>query len=305
MNFSIILASRERVHLLDSLLASIAQTTADKANVEGLVCIDKDDRVTRRFLDRFQQNYSSCAHFILRERSRNLNEAYLTWAFRSFAKGDFAIICNDDCVFKTPNVDQIILGKLNQYLSDKPDGVVYGWIADALTERALGLNYCCFPLISRKAAEAVGFVMPSYFHSWGADIAVWRIYNAINRVCDLGEMLIEHISYHSNKRSRDHISSWVEQLQRDSPAHPLNDYDISTHVNKLTQVIGGVRNFNKPQTITNATIRGATIVGATIVGGVVTGGEVGAGRIVGGTVSGGVLQGGELREGVVDGHVQD
>ena len=137
MNFSVILASRERVSLLDSLLKSLEANTADKVNTEVIVCVDDDDVTTRRYSERLK---SSCsfARMVTRPRTRNLNDGYLNWAWRNFATGDYIVICNDDCVFSTPNWDQIALAKLNRFLEDKPDGIVYGWIEDALIERAAG-----------------------------------------------------------------------------------------------------------------------------------------------------------------------
>ena len=139
MNFSVILASRERVSLLDSLLKSLEANTADKVNTEVIVCVDDDDVTTRRYSERLK---SSCsfARMVTRPRTRNLNDGYLNWAWRNFATGDYIVICNDDCVFSTPNWDQIALAKLNRFLEDKPDGIVYGWIEDALIERAAGLD---------------------------------------------------------------------------------------------------------------------------------------------------------------------
>lgn len=235
MNFSVILASRERVSLLDSLLRSLEANTADKANTEVIVVIDNDDHLTRRFSERLK-NACSFARVISRERVGNLNEHYLNWAWRNFSTGDYVVICNDDTVFSTPNWDQIALGKLNKFLEDKPDGVVYGWIEDALIERAGGLNYCCFPLISRAAAQVLNWVMPPDFPGWGADIGLWRVYSAIDRVCDLSAIRIDHVSYHSGKRQRDHISYHVEQLSSGTP-HPMLEYDPNPAIAKLLEHI--------------------------------------------------------------------
>lgn len=234
MNFSIILASRERTHLLDPLLHSIQRTTSDPGNTEVLVCIDEDDRQTLEYTK--QVKACKFSHFFVRPRQRNLNHEYLNWAWKNHSSGKFVIICNDDCLFQTPNWDQIILHKLNAYLADKPDGVVYGWISDSLIERAGGLNYCCFPLVSRSAGLVLNWIMPPEFDAWGADIGLWRVYNCIGRVCDLSEMLIDHISYHSGKRERDEISRYVQQISRKS-INPIVGYDIKSPTDTLHNYI--------------------------------------------------------------------
>jgi hypothetical protein len=304
MNFSIILASRERVHLLDSLLNSIVKTTADKNNCEVIVIIDSDDRVTRRFMERFQ-NTCPFARFVVRERAHNLNDDYLNWGWRNFSTGDNIIVVNDDTVFKTPNWDHIIMANLSRYLADKPDGVAYGWIEDGLPDRAAGVHYCCFPLITKKAAEVLGFVMPPQFPGWGADIGVFRIYQAINRICDLSAVTLDHVSYHNGKRARDHISHEVERKSNET-IHPMLGFDVSTYVDRLTKYIGGDKNYSKSgivtgATITNATLTDVTIIGGRIVGGKVSGGKIEGGRLASGTIKTGVVEAGDFQHGFITG----
>jgi hypothetical protein len=292
MNFSIILASRERVHLLDSLLNSIVANTADHKNCEVIVAIDNDDRITRRYLDRFQ-NTCPFVRFVSRDRAPNLNDDYLNWAWRNFSTGDNIIVMNDDVVFKTPHWDHHIMANLSRYLCDKPDGVAYGWIQDGLLNRAGGLNYCCFPLITRKAAEVVGFVMPPQFPGWGADIGVYRIYAAIDRICDLSSVTLDHVSYHTGKRSRDHISHHVEAK---GGTHPFDAFDPSPYIDRLLQYIGGDKSFNRSGFVTGATITNATLTDVTIMGGRIVGG-----RVEGARIQGGKLMSGSIKTGVVDG----
>lgn len=235
MNFSILLASRERVNLLESLLNSLEQNTADKKNTEVIVVIDDDDYLTHKLLDRIKK-VCSFAKIVSKERSKNLNDDYLNWAWKNYATGDYIIVCNDDCVFSTPNWDQIALVELNKYLADKPDGITYGWIEDSLKDRAGGMNYCCFPLVSNAAAKVLDWVMPAEFPGWGADIGLWRIYSSIDRVCNLSDVKIDHISYHSGKRVRDHVSYYVEQLSA-SGMHPMTQYDSNVPAQKLLNFI--------------------------------------------------------------------
>lgn len=300
MNFSIILASRERVYLLDSLLSSIMATVGDKDNCEVICVLDNDDRVSRRFIDRFNE-ICPFAHFVFRERAKNLNDDYLNWAWKNYANGDNIIVMNDDVVFKTPNWDQIIMAKLSQYLADKPDGVAYGWIQDGLPSRAGNLNYCCFPLVTRKAAEAVGFVMPREFAGWGADIGLYRIYDAVNRVCDLSDVSLEHLSHHTGARSRDHINHGVEERSLGS-AHPINGFNIGPYVGELLKSIHTNSTVNT-DIITGATLTGVTVLDATIIDGRIVGGRVVNGKIEGGRIESGYLKSGRIEGDLQSGHV--
>jgi hypothetical protein len=296
MNFSIILASRERVHLLDSLLHSIVNTVGDKSNCEVICVIDTDDRVTKRFLDRFKTS-CSFVRFVVRDRAPNLNDDYLNWAWRNFSTGRNIIIVNDDVVFKTANWDSIILAHLDKYLADKPDGIAYGWIEDGLKSRAGGLRYCCFPLITRKAAETVGFVMPPEFPGWGADIGLFRIYSAVNRICELPGVAVDHVSYHNGSRNRDHISHAVEKKSIGT-INPITEFNPAPYVDKLLRSMNDDC-LSKSVTITGATITGATLTDVTIVGGKIVGC-----RIEGGHIEGGRIEGGVVKAGIVNGDFQ-
>lgn len=232
MNFSVILASRDRVSLLDGLLKSISQTVENPDNCEVIVVVDDDDRITRYFMDKIPYKF---ARGVVRPRARNLNNDYLNWAWQNFSVGENIIVCNDDVVFRTPKWDNIIMSGLKEYLKDKPDGIAYGWIEDGLNNRQTGTPYCCFPLITRKAAEAVGFVMPPEFPGWGADIGVYRIYEAINRVCRL-DVCLEHLSYHNGNRIRDGINHEVAAISHGSP-HPTLGFQIGEYVERLEKRI--------------------------------------------------------------------
>jgi hypothetical protein len=231
MNFSIVLASRERVGLLTDLIKSVKENTTDISNVEMLVAIDNDDHGTREAAKSLMRDYPF-VHIYNRPRSSMLNNDYLNWVYSNYGCGRFAIVCNDDCAFRTKDWDGIALRKLNNYLHDKPDGIVYGYLSDALINRN-GMNYCCFPLLSRKGYEVLGWLMPPEYPSWNADIAIWKVYRAANRICDLSDIMVEHIAYHSNKRARDHISYHVQQLS-DRVRHEI---PMEPNMQKLIEAI--------------------------------------------------------------------
>jgi hypothetical protein len=233
IDFSIVLASRERVGLLENLLNSIHNTTNLKDRVEVLVGVDDDDQQTLHFTRRFEL---PMVRFVVRPRSEKLNEDYLNYLYRNFSRGRYLVVCNDDCLFSTPGWDDIARQRLGEYLADKRDGVVYAWFADSLLKREYGMNYCCFPLVSRRGADALGFMLHGLFYSWGADIAIWRVYNAVNRICDLSEIVIDHISHHSGKRERDELSHRVERISLKSEMDPA-ELDVSGDVARLKEYI--------------------------------------------------------------------
>ena len=235
MNFSIVLASRERTHLLESLLESIYNNTYDKNNCEVICVLDNDDRVTKRFIPKLN-NKCPIVKFVFRDRAGNLNDDYINWGYKNFSTGNNIIVVNDDVVFKTKDWDRIALEHLNKYFIDKPDGIGYGWIEDGLPGRAGNLDYCCFPLVTRKAAEVAGFVMPVEFPGWGADIGLYRIYAAIGRIVKIEGVKFAHISHHTGLRNRDHISFSVERKSHGT-INPIDAFNINPYVERISKFL--------------------------------------------------------------------
>jgi len=224
MNFSICLASRERSQLLMALLESLKTTTTEINKIEILVGIDDDDAEMHDCKVHAKNRYSF-VEFFSRPRSKMLNRDYINWVYDiSGRKGKYVIACNDDALFKTPNWDGIICSKLESYLANKPDGIGYGFISDALLNRH-GMQYCCFPLVTGKGVSALGWIMPPEFPGWNADIALWRTYSGVGRIFDLSDVMIEHVSYHCGKRGRDHVSQHVESISNERFINaPIGEY---------------------------------------------------------------------------------
>jgi hypothetical protein len=221
MDFSVVLASRERTYLLSSLVDSIYNHTSDISNVEVLIGIDDDDASYRDLTVTLPKTYPFIK-FKSRQRSRKLNQDYLNWLACEHSSSKYVIICNDDVQFMTPGWDDIIREKMEAYLSDKPDRIAYGFVSDALINRH-GMGYTCFPVLTREAITALEFAMPAEYPSWGADIAIWRVYSGIGRICDLSQVMLKHISYHAGTREVDHINQHVSEICG-YPNAPIDQY---------------------------------------------------------------------------------
>lgn len=237
MKFSLILPSRQRVHLLKNLLNSVRQNTKRISEIEVLVGIDLDDKETIKFASS-EYGYPF-AQFLARERSVYLNHDYLNWLY-SFSHGKYIICLNDDTEFTTPNWDVIAWENLEKYLADKPDGIVYAGPEDLLPpDSKIGrVGYSCFPIISRAGVEAVGWCMPGDFCSWGADIVVFRAYAAVERNIELRQITVKHNSFHTGLRERDEISHYVQTIVRLGRMDPV-EYDISEAAARLMEKING------------------------------------------------------------------
>lgn len=220
--------------MLHNMVKSVYTTARDASQVEILVGIDDDDHETIAKAKLLEERYG--LRQFIRPQSKQLNQDYLNWMYPS-SNGKYIIVCNDDCQFVTNQWDARLLARIEQYLKDKPDGVIYGYLSDHLLDREYGLSYTCFPLLSRPGINALGFMMHGCFNSWGADIAIFRVYMAVDRVCNLSEVTVEHISHHAGKRERDEISHYVERISAEKIIKPL-ELDISVDVQRLNNFIG-------------------------------------------------------------------
>lgn len=238
MNFSLVFPTRERVGLLTNLLNSLILTS--KINIEVLPVYDSDDDSTKSIVDEFTEKYKDInIKFLEKQRSKRLNEDYINYAAR-ISTGKYVFVLNDDVEFLNEGWDQLAWETLENYVSTNGDGVVYGYIDDGLEEfkSKQGLRYCCFPIVSRKAFEVLGYAMPPYFNSWGADIYLYKIYQANNRILDLtNEVKILHVSVHNHLRPIDETAKNVKDINN----YPSDSEDkIRTDIKKISDYLNPV-----------------------------------------------------------------
>jgi len=228
MKFTVIITSRERPQLLQNCINSIRDTARDMSSVEIIVMSDSDDQKTTGIMSQIVGGWKNDYPNVIweaRERSEWMHRDYINYGIFKYGTGKYVISINDDTTFATKGWDAFLWDKLEKYLEDKPDGIVYGSLDDDLPKENKADNrlYCCFPLISRKAIDAMGFMFDNEYKAWNADIAIYYAYDAVGRILDLKEVKINHICFHNGTRERDHISQRVQVLSEDriSPVYFL------------------------------------------------------------------------------------
>lgn len=212
IRFSLICPSRERPQKLINFLTSVEKTAFDKGSIEVIVVSDDDDPATFQAVDRFKASFSIVNH--QRRRSDWLNNDYYNYA-AGFARGEFIWCVGDDVIFETPEWDRIILKAMAGYTINRPDGIVLIKTNNSTplpTKFANPVSFCCFPVFSRAGFNAMGFLFPPSLATWGADIAIYRLYLAVDRILDLSsEICLDHISHHNGKDVRDKVSLSMEE----------------------------------------------------------------------------------------------
>lgn len=221
-------ATRERTTLLNNLINSINSTVKNQDLIEVIAIYDDDDKETDEFA-----NSISCPYLrmIKQPRTKRLNEDYINSASR-LSSGKYILVLNDDVEFITPGWDEIILSTLDSFT----DGIIYGNIDDGMNDLKSNqkLQYCGFPVLGKKGTEILNYSMSPIFNSWGADVHLYRVYNAIGRVIEV-PIKILHISSHIGLRERDNVNINSELIN--NCIDPMK-VDITSDVNKLKKALG-------------------------------------------------------------------
>lgn len=218
--FSVLITTRQRVQMLHNLLASIYRTTFNKNEVEIRVIYDDDDIITNNYVKhKFHIEFGNSPRvetfFHIRGRSPDLVNDYHNWCSTKFAQGKYIIFSNDDALFEMDQWDALTKSKLSEFEKIHPDGILYGMPQDLEKEEARNEKnwMACFPLISKKVVEVLGFAFDPSFQRDGADWAMAKTFRLIDRVVDLRDtIVIKHLSFRSGRRKRDDLDLYALSL---------------------------------------------------------------------------------------------
>ena len=231
MKFSLFLNSRERPQHLINLLNSIVAKTYDGNNIEILIKLDKgDDTTIGEFID-YLDGWSMCdVRLFISEQPDNLNVSLNHLA--SETSGDYLFVLNDDVTFLTQDWDKVILDQLPDNLHEN---IWYLGVPDTSIDKARHQGYASFPILSRVAYESLGYFVTESFFSLGADVHLFRIFEAIGRVRNLDEVLLDHTLHNTLEKvlNPDKTAIKLRKLI------PTSDWtkDIGEEVSKLNEKI--------------------------------------------------------------------
>ncbi len=194
INFSLLIPVRCCPEQLKLMIDSIYQTVGDRKTIELLIGIDDDDMIVRKAISFIQTKYRNeniSVHS--RPRGNSLVEHYFNWLAKNYSKGKYIMVTNHDCLFKSQDWDINCFKRLEEYLKDKADNLVYGLTQDCETTRTLDKKITNFPIISKNAIDVLGYVLDPRILRWGADIDIAELYQSVDRVLDLRDIcIIEH-----------------------------------------------------------------------------------------------------------------
>lgn len=235
MNFTILFNSRGRVPMLKQMLTRIQNTTFDISNIEVLINIDNDDIESVEAVKDFENEFEF-VKFLINPRELNIHKHVNIMA--NMARGKYIWALGDDCHIMTMHWDKIAQNKLDNYLSNKPDGIVLGAVDSTSVDKELNSPtgwYCDAPILTAKGRDALGYLIHPHFLSLGADVVTFRIYKAINRIVDLREIIFDHITHNTVEKviNPDRVGAEYRMRQREHQILNPHTYDCSKDIELL------------------------------------------------------------------------
>lgn len=183
--FSIVLVSRSRPAMMLDLYRSIKNTS--KLDNEILIGLDSDDD----YLDDYIEIFSEIENVNLFIKERNSNLHTRINELLPHVKGKYIFVLNDDCKLIDDSWDKDSIELLDGF-----GDTVYGRTYDNSIDR-VDNTYAAFPIVSRIAANKLGFIMDETFGNHGSDVMTYRVYEGANKVVDLPNVRIDHVFHNS------------------------------------------------------------------------------------------------------------
>jgi hypothetical protein len=198
IKFSIVLPTL-RYEWLAVVLDSIYDNAAEPEQIEVHLAINTEDRKTQEEAYKYiEKNKNVFAHIkdqreMIKDHPYFGMTPYVNWLTFDFSRGEYVMPMNDDALFISKNWDINAYQKFNDFLSDKPDGIVLGRTEDFIYHHH-GFNgsaapIVSFPFISRKGIDHFGFLFsPDFYHNT-ADGHISFVYYNMNRIVDLRDVV--------------------------------------------------------------------------------------------------------------------
>jgi hypothetical protein len=196
MKYSILMPSKGNINGVKKMLDAFTKTLTCHGNIEVLIACDKGDEEYGEKIEEIWTPYITKVFF--REACENFSDGYYNW-LAAKSTGDAIQCFNDDAYYLTNGWDEIIAEK------------VHGkkiWFADIWDSTRVNDSgfQPCFPMVSRKAYEAVGFVLHPQIKAYPADRRIYEVYLMAGKVVDCTDVKIQHDRVASEKSRLEAIS---------------------------------------------------------------------------------------------------
>lgn len=184
IDFSFLLPTRGRPELVKRLFQSIVATTTHLDRLEIILSVDDDDLESQALTD-------DRLHLKRVVLPRGAMMGELNHRAYEQSVGRYIMPVNDDLILRTPGWDEQIREAFRLF----PDDIALIHVNDLLFKERL----CTFPMVSRRACEAIGFCERGY-NRYRIDDHIYDVYNLLaylghKRLVYLPDVVFEHENY--------------------------------------------------------------------------------------------------------------
>jgi hypothetical protein len=221
-DFSFCLPSRGVFAPVKLMLDAFERTTKNKDRLEVLIAIDEGKTDIIEQVNK--QGYSFDIHFFERPITDDFVNDYFNWLANK-SVGENVCPFNDDAWMRTQNWDEIMLNHIKSYgwsiyCLDTPDSARLRY----------GNNFPCFPIVSRRAINSLGFMVFPHIRMYPGDKLTFEIYKKIRRVIPIPDVIIEH--NHVDEKDQTKSRMWRIFLE-DMEKMKGPSTDLIRYINKL------------------------------------------------------------------------
>lgn len=209
-------------------------------NVEVLLAVDKDDAEMVGFWIKGVN-----LRIYKFDRKESFGEYYNALAEK--ADGDVLWVWSDEVLLCTDRWDRIA----EKIIKKKKWGVWLGETADFIVKDGKTMafghpvtqeRFSCFPMISREAYQALGYVHYKGFRAWGADLYLFMTFKHIGRLINLDKKVELMHSWEHDESKREIYREDLEKMVKEGKAVRLPEgkvgFDIAEDVQRLRDRIG-------------------------------------------------------------------
>jgi hypothetical protein len=176
-------------------------------------------------------NLNIYVHFVTP--SDNFSNDYYNWALRH-ARGSNILVYNDDCYMQTYGWDDIVRRKIAEQPQMNGVYLIDLWDSTRTCE-ANGKEFARFPMISRKAVDAVGFFFVPTVRQYPADYVIWSIYQMVGCIIPCHEVKMQHD--HNYDHVNDPSKSRFMRILEEDKANGVFPVKADEYINKLADAI--------------------------------------------------------------------
>jgi hypothetical protein len=229
-DFSVVIPVRGNMKGLRITLGAFDLFTAQKDKLEVILVADDDDVDACNYLRLIPVDYQIVMYQV--PRTDNFCESYYNFGARR-AVGTNIMVFNDDCYVQTNGWDDIIRKRVEA--NPQFNGVYLVSLMDSTYYDEKGLEFPRFPMISKKAMDAVGFFFFPQVRMWPADKCIHDLYKAVGCIITCHEVKLQHDHIYNHKG--DPSKSRMQRIMEEDIANGVFPIDGNDQAKRLLEAI--------------------------------------------------------------------